>query len=95
MVILNFTPLSYTDYNIVVPSDGNYRLAFNSDEITYGGSGFKMKKTVKSQAIHLHGEDYSVSINIAPSSLLVLKCIVPRKSSDVKSTPAKTSKTKR
>jgi len=95
VVILNFTPLSYTDYNIGVPSDGNYRLAFNSDEIPYGGSGFKMKKTVKSQAIPLHGEDHSVSINIAPSSLLVLKCIVPRKSSDVKSTPAKTSKTKR
>ena len=95
VIILNFTPLSYTDYKVGVPSDGNYRLAFNSDEIPYGGSGFKMKKTLKSHAIPLHGEDHSVSINIAPSSLLVLKCIVPRKTSDVKSTPARTSKTKR
>ncbi|MBC3886707.1 1,4-alpha-glucan branching protein GlgB [Acetobacterium paludosum] len=78
IVIMNFCPLSYIDYRVGVPGKGNYRLAFNSDELVYGGTGFKMKKTMKSQAIPLHEESNSVSINIPPSSFVVLKGIVPR-----------------
>ncbi|KNZ40283.1 1,4-alpha-glucan branching protein GlgB [Acetobacterium bakii] len=92
VVILNFCPLSYTDYRVGVPSNGTYRLAFNSDETKYGGTDYKMKKTMKAQAVPLHGEDYSVSINISPSSLIVLKSVIPRKTATAKETPVKKSK---
>jgi 1,4-alpha-glucan branching enzyme len=78
IIILNFCPLSYTNYSIGVPQKGSYRLAFNSDDISYGGSGFKMKKALKSQPIPMHDEDFSVSINIPPSSFIVLKRVIPR-----------------
>ena len=77
ITIINFCPLSYTDYQIGVPAGGNYRLAFNSDDNSYGGSGFSMKKTMKAQALPLHGQDYSVSLNIPPSSMIVLKGVIP------------------
>lgn len=95
IIVANFCPLSYTDYLVGVPTDGNYRLAFNSDELDYGGTGYKMKKTMKSQAIPLHGEDYSVSINIPPSSLVVIKGVVPRNSTNKKDAPSGKSKTKK
>ncbi|MGL4607521.1 MAG: 1,4-alpha-glucan branching protein GlgB [Eubacteriaceae bacterium] len=91
VVILNFCPIAYTDYRVGVPKDGTYRLSFNSDEPAFGGIGFKMKKTAKAQKEPLHGEDYSVSIHIPPSSLVVLKAVVPRKSSG-KGTPTQTKK---
>lgn len=95
IIIANFCPLSYTDYQVGVPTDGNYRLAFNSDELTYGGTGFKMKKTMKGQNNPLHGEDYSVSIHIPPSSFVVIKGVVPRNSTNKKAAPAPKSKTKK
>lgn len=94
ITIINFCPLSYNDYQIGVPAPGNYRLAFNSDDRSYGGSGFTMKKTMKAQTSPLHGQDYSVSINIPPSSVIVLKGIVPRAKANTKPEPAKKTKAK-
>ena len=95
ITIINFCPLSYTDYQIGVPAGGNYRLAFNSDDNSYGGSGFSMKKTMKAQALPLHGQDYSVSLNIPPSSMIVLKGVIPRASTKAKPEPAKKKKAKK
>ncbi|WP_303870698.1 1,4-alpha-glucan branching protein GlgB [Acetobacterium wieringae] len=95
ITIINFCPLNYTDYQIGVPAGGNYRLAFNSDDSNYGGIGFKMKRNMKAQAIPLHGQDYSVSINIPPSAMVVLKAVVPRTSAKNKSVPDKKTKTKK
>ena len=95
ITIINFCPLSYADYQIGVPAEGNYRLAFNSDDNSYGGSGFNMKKTMKAQAIPLHGQDYSVSLNIPPSSVIVLKGVVPRVSTKNQPEPAKKTKAKK
>ncbi|URN84736.1 1,4-alpha-glucan branching protein GlgB [Acetobacterium wieringae] len=95
ITIINFCPLSYTDYQIGVPTGSNYRLAFNSDDSNYGGTGFKVKKNVKAQPIPLHGQDYSVSINIPPSAMVVLKAVVPRTSAKNKPVPNKKTKTKK
>lgn len=78
IVIINFCPLSYSDYRVGVPGKESYRLVFNSDEAAYGGTGFKMKKTMKSQAQPLHGESHYVSLNIPPSSFIILKGVIPR-----------------
>jgi 1,4-alpha-glucan branching enzyme len=94
ITIINFCPIHYTDYQVGVPSDGNYRLAFNSDEPVYGGTGFKTKKTMKAQRVALHGEDYSVSLNIPPSSVIILKGVVPRTPAKRKTEPVKKTKTK-
>ncbi|AFA47152.1 1,4-alpha-glucan branching protein GlgB [Acetobacterium woodii] len=95
ITVINFCPLNYTDYCIGVPRDGNYRLAFNSDDPVYGGTGFKMKKSMKAQATPLHGQDYSVSINLPPSSMIVLKGVVPRSSTKIKTKPTKKTKPKK
>lgn len=92
VILLNFCPISYTDYRVGVPKEGTYRLAFNSDDPEFGGTDFQVKKTAKSQAIPLHGEDYSVTINIPPSSLIVLKGVIPRKS-PTKTAPSSKAKT--
>ena len=46
MVICNMTPVPRTDYRIGLPAAGKYRMIFNSDDQEYGGSGYKIKKTV-------------------------------------------------
>jgi 1,4-alpha-glucan branching enzyme len=95
VVIVNFCPISYTDYEIGVPYDGSYRLAFNSDDSAYGGSGAKMKKTMKAHPTPLHGKDYSVSVNIPPSAFVVLKRVIPRVSAKKEpELPAKKAKPK-
>ena len=38
--VFNFDPLrSYTDYGVLVPPGGTYRLMFDSDEVRFGGQG--------------------------------------------------------
>ena len=54
-----------------------------------------MKKTMKAQALPLHGQDYSVSLNIPPSSMIVLKGVIPRASTKAKPEPAKKTKAKK
>lgn len=79
IIIINFLPLDYHDYPIGVPLAGTYRLAFNSDLAEYGGDGMTIKKTMKTQAMSLHGHDQSIRITIPPSSMIILKRIKPRK----------------
>lgn len=71
--VLNFLPASYTEFEIGVPEDRTYRLIMNTDEEKYGGTGFKVKKTVKAQEKPKHGKDYSISIKVPPMSALIYK----------------------
>lgn len=38
LIVCNFTPVVYYDFNIGVPTPGTYRELFNSDAACYGGS---------------------------------------------------------
>jgi 1,4-alpha-glucan branching enzyme len=79
IVLINFCPLSYEEYRIGVPEAGSYRLVFNSDESLYGGSGQKVKKTMKAGKTAFHGQKQSITVTVPPSAMLAFKKVQPRK----------------
>ncbi|MEG0378939.1 MAG: alpha amylase C-terminal domain-containing protein, partial [Eubacterium sp.] len=96
VILINFCPLSYTNYKIGVPTDRTYRLVFNSDEGKYGGSDFAIKKTAKAQNSPYHNQPYSVTVNIPPYSALFLNGFIQKaknKSAPKKKKTAETKKT--
>jgi len=90
IILLNFCPNSYTDYNIGVPTDRTYRLIFNSDDPKFGGSGFKMKSTAKGREGNCHNQPYTATINVPPSAAIVLRGVAPKK----KAAPVKKASSK-
>lgn len=79
IMILNFSPLSYTEYKIGVPYDKKYRLAFNSDDLAYHGSGFGVKKTATAEREGSHNQPYRITINVPPTSAVVYKPVASKK----------------
>lgn len=74
IVVCNFVPVERIDYKIGVPYEGEYELVFNSDDVRFGGSGMTAKK-MKSQSYMMHGFDDSISLDLAPLSVIYLKPI--------------------
>ncbi len=71
--VLNFCPNAYEEFRVGVPEDRQYRLIFNSDEEKYGGSGFKVKKTVRAQEVEANYRDLSINLKVPPMSGLIYK----------------------
>lgn len=90
VILINFCPLTYTNFQIGVPAEKTYRLVFNTDDPKYGGSGFTVKKTAKAQDTPCHNQPYSVTLNIPPSAAIVLKGVASKAK---KKTTAKKAKT--
>lgn len=78
-VICNFTEISYSDYQVGVPQAGNYREVINSDAHEFGGSGVINKKVIKAENIAYHGKPFSLSMNIPPFGISVLRPVKQRK----------------
>ncbi|WP_300434020.1 1,4-alpha-glucan branching protein GlgB [Christiangramia sp.] len=74
IVVCNFTPTVLKNYGIGLPSAGNLKEIFNSDDKKYGGSGVK-NKTLKIQNKKLHGREYSAEINIPPLGCVVFEIL--------------------
>lgn len=72
LVVVNFTPSTYTDFFIGVKQSGAYRELFNSDEEKFGGSGVVNKDLIQSTGVALVGYPDSVKIRVAPLSLTVI-----------------------
>ena len=68
----NFVPVERRDYRIGVPFKGRYKLVFNTDAVEYGGSGIT-EKSFKSDSVGMHGFDDSISMTLAPLSVIYLK----------------------
>jgi len=80
IAVCNFVPVERTDYKIGVPKKGRYKLIFNSDAIEFGGSGIS-QKSYTSKHYSMHGFDDSISLTLAPLSVIYLKHtpVKPRK----------------
>lgn len=93
--VMNFLPASYEDFRVGVPEDRTYRLIFNSDEEKFGGSGFKVKKSVKATNVVANGRDYSINIKVPPMSALIYKAgkLNPKKKEKDTTQKKKTKKT--
>lgn len=70
--IFNFTPQVHYDYVIGVPSEGIYRMIFNSDSEFYGGSNFGNVE-LKAEPGDFHGQPANLRVNIPPLSGIVIK----------------------
>ena len=71
VVICNMTPVPRSDYRIGLPEAGKYKLVFNSDEETYGGSGHSCLKSFTARQQSWQGRDYSVELQLVPLGVLV------------------------
>ncbi|MDO4863565.1 MAG: 1,4-alpha-glucan branching protein GlgB [Ruminococcus sp.] len=87
IAVCNFVPVERRDYRIGVPAKGTYKVVFNSDAAEFGGAGLSAK-SYKSEAIGMHGFDDSISLTLAPLSVMYLKLAPARKRAE-KSAAAK------
>jgi len=74
IVVCNFVPVERYDYRIGVPFEGEYEVVFNSDSSEFGGNNVTAKK-MKSESYMMHGFDDSISIDLAPLSVIYIKPI--------------------
>jgi len=72
IAVCNFVPVERSDYKIGVPNKGRYKLVFNTDAVEFGGSGVT-EKTFKTAHYAMHGFEESISITLAPLSVIYLK----------------------
>ena len=72
IAVCNFVPVERRNYRIGVPFKGRYKLVFNTDAVEFGGSGVT-EKTFRSDSIPMHGHDNSITMTLAPLSVIYLK----------------------
>lgn len=77
VVIANFTPVSYQNYEVGVPAAGKYKVILNTDDDTFFGSGIKVTANksaiVSSQKASAHGFSQCISIAIGGLTTIYLQ----------------------
>jgi 1,4-alpha-glucan branching enzyme len=73
LVVANFTPVPREGYRIGVPFGEHWDEVLNSDAQLYAGSNFGNGGGVDSEEIEAHGQSRSLSLNLPPLGVLVLK----------------------
>jgi 1,4-alpha-glucan branching enzyme len=71
--IFNFTPQTFFDYTIGLPTGRQYREIFCSDDENFGGSGISEKSVYTPIPEPYAQADYRVSLRIPPLAGLILK----------------------
>jgi 1,4-alpha-glucan branching enzyme len=78
IVVCNFTDVVYHNYKIGVPLNASYKEVFNSDDVSYGGSGQMNRKTLTAVEEPFHGKPYHVCMTIPPYAVSILRPIRKR-----------------
>jgi 1,4-alpha-glucan branching enzyme len=73
IVICNFTPAVRHLYRVGVPYRGQWKEVFNSDDSRFGGSGVLNGGVLHTSPVKIHGRDYSVSLNLPPLAVSIIK----------------------
>ncbi|SOE19971.1 1,4-alpha-glucan branching enzyme [Spirosomataceae bacterium TFI 002] len=71
-VALNLTPVPRENYDLGVPSKGNYVEIFNSDKTEFGGSGIT-NISCTSKPKELHGMKNAISVSLPPLSAVIFR----------------------
>lgn len=79
IIVCNFTGIGYQGYKIGVPSPGQYREIFNSDQEEYGGSGVVNKRALMAVQEPSHGKPYSLQLTVAPFGFQIIRPVKKRK----------------
>jgi 1,4-alpha-glucan branching enzyme len=96
-VALNMVPQPLEDYNIPVYELGTYRIVFNTDDMSHGGSGYPTGTDAMGcfEAIDepMSGKPYHVSVNLPPlAGIYFMKVKDPVRKKAKKAAPKKISK---
>lgn len=75
IVILNFLPVERRDFLLAVPDAGVYEEVFNSDAVSYGGSGLLNQGPLKTKPCMLRGYSRAIPISLPPMSALIFRCV--------------------
>lgn len=75
VVLLNCTPVPRHDYRIGVPGTGSYKELLNSDAKLYGGAEVGNLGEVFADEESFHGHDQSLSLQLPPLGVVVLRHI--------------------
>lgn len=87
VVVCNFTPVSYDEYNIGVPRFADYEEILNSDAERFGGSGMCNEVLLRPHPTGWHGKPFCVTIKLPAGSAVILKPHFPkRKNADIHET---------
>lgn len=73
LVVANFTPVVRHGYRIGVPLAGHWMEVLNSDAECYAGSNVGNAGGVLTDTIESHGESVSLSLNLPPLGVLILR----------------------
>ncbi|WP_122605339.1 1,4-alpha-glucan branching protein GlgB [Pseudomonas viridiflava] len=73
LVVANMTPVPRMDYRIGVPFDGKWGELLNSDAEMYAGSNIGNGGGVVADDQQAHGQPVSLSLNLPPLAVLILK----------------------
>jgi 1,4-alpha-glucan branching enzyme len=73
LVVCNFTPVPRYNYRLGVPEPGHYMELLNSDSAYYGGGNIGNLGGVEADPIEWHGYRQSVSLNLPPLAIVILK----------------------
>ncbi|UCG87415.1 MAG: 1,4-alpha-glucan branching protein GlgB, partial [Gemmatimonadota bacterium] len=71
LVVLNLTPVPREPYRIGAPVEGEYSLAFNSNDARYGGSQFEMPARLATDPTPFHGYPQSLVLRLPPLAGLI------------------------
>lgn len=71
--ICNFVPVTRMGYRLGMPEHAEYETVFNTDCALFGGDGVEVAKTVKTEAVPMHGFPQSAEFTIPAMSVMYLK----------------------
>lgn len=89
LVVCNFTPVVYEDFQIGVPFKGKYKEILNSDKEIFGGSGNTNPRVKPSKAEEWDEREQSIRITVPPLGIAVFQCIPEEKKKPEKKAAAK------
>jgi len=70
--IINLTPIVRRDYQVGVPSGGNFTMLINTDDERYGGGGASASSLSADDHGH-HGRSHSLRLTLPPLATLILQ----------------------
>ncbi|WP_312934945.1 1,4-alpha-glucan branching protein GlgB [Pseudomonas sp.] len=76
LVVANFTPVPREGYRVGVPFGEQWQEMLNSDAERYAGSNFGNGGAVTVEHLPSHGQPLSLSLNLPPLGVLVMKPVV-------------------
>ncbi len=72
IAVINFAGVPHEGYRLGVPQAGNWREIFNSDDMTFGGSGVVNGAPLASEDVPWHGREQSIVLRVPPLGGLFL-----------------------